>query len=103
MSASDHLSSLQFTAEQIAPMAHAVEARDAAGEVVAHLSWSHPEEPGGYTRVREGTIIMAKVDPAHQRKGVATEMLRRAREINPAVQHSPNVTDMGSAWSKARP
>lgn len=103
MSANEHLSSLQFTNEQRWPMAHEVQARDASGEVVGALSWSRPAEEGGRTNVPHGRIINARVESEHQRKGVATEMLRRAREIDPLVHHSASLTDMGSAWSKARP
>ena len=103
MSASEHLSSLQFTNEQRWPMAHEVQARDASGEVIGHLSWSRPAEEGGRTNVPPGRIIKAQVDLAHQRKGVATEMLRRAREIDPLVHHSSSLTEAGQAWSAARP
>ena len=65
---------------------------DVEGKAAALLIW-HPD----------GEIKHAVVDPSLQRRGVATEMLRRARQINPDVHHSSELSDDGRAWSEARP
>jgi GNAT superfamily N-acetyltransferase len=104
MSASDHLSRLQFKDHPEGTMAHKVEAHDAAGEVVGSLLFMRPAPEGEYQRRPVGLILKAMVHPEHQRKGVATEMLRRAREIEPAVHHDEHhLSDMGRAWAERRP
>jgi GNAT superfamily N-acetyltransferase len=104
MSASDHLSSLQFKDYPDGTMGHRVEAVDKDGEVVGSLQFVRPAPEGEYQRRPVGTILKAIVHPDHQRKGVATEMLRRAREIEPAVHHDEHhLSEMGRAWATARP
>jgi len=56
----------------------------------AHLVW-----------YRNGEINSLSVHPDHQRMGLATELLRRAREINPNVHHSPVRSPNGDAWAKS--
>lgn len=46
-----------------------------------------------------GEIQHVGVHKKYQRMGLATEMLRRAREINPNVHHSDVLTPDGKAWS----
>jgi len=43
-------------------------------------------------------IVNVWVDPARRRHGIATEMLRRAREIAPGIRHAPNPTEDGRDW-----
>lgn len=62
------------------------------GQAAAMLIW-HPD----------GEIKHAVVNEQFQRRGVATEMLRRARAINPDVHHSDELSEKGAAWAKARP
>lgn len=54
-----------------------------------HISWYHDGEVGG-----------VEVHPDHQRKGIATELYRRAKEISPHIHHSEDLTSDGAAWSK---
>lgn len=56
---------------------------------VGSVSW-HPQT---------GEIMGIYTDPEHKRRGVASELLRRARQIDPKVHHSENLTDSGRAWS----
>jgi len=47
----------------------------------------------------DGTIAMVSVSEAFQRQGVASEMFRLAKEINPDLHHSKRLTTQGSSWS----
>lgn len=47
----------------------------------------------------DGEIQNIYVHEDHRRKGLATELLRRAREINPDVHHSELLSKDGKAWS----
>ena len=57
---------------------------------VGRLSWT--DEDAG------PRIVNLWVHPDIQRRGVATEMYRRAREIAPGLRHSDNPTDDGRDW-----
>lgn len=48
-----------------------------------------------------GEILGVMVWPKYQRRGLATELLRRAQEIDPKVHHSDVLSDEGKAWSQA--
>lgn len=63
---------------------------DAKSMVAGKVSW-YPS----------GEIWFVVVFPAYRRMGLATELLRRAREVNPNVHHSENLTEDGMAWSSA--
>ena len=102
MSAGDHLSPFQFEGIDFKvtvpkrQVFYGGQIRgnhpDVEGKAAALLIW-HPD----------GEIKHAVVDEAFQRRGVATEMLRRARAINPDVHHSDVLSEEGAAWAKARP
>lgn len=66
------------------------------GKAIGQIRWLAPGNPS--VRVPVGYIFFAGVDPDFQRRGVATEMLRKAREIEPRVHHANHLTDMGAAW-----
>lgn len=104
MTASDHLSRLQFTDQPEGTMGHAIHALDESGEQVGKLEFVRPAPEGEYQRRPVGTILKAQVAIEHQRKGVATEMLRRAREIEPSVHHDTHhLTEHGRAWAAGAP
>jgi GNAT superfamily N-acetyltransferase len=65
-------------------------------EHVGHLDWGAPD-PGSKGKPE---IIGVWVDTPHQRKGIATELLRRAREITPDLQHSKLLSPEGEAWKQ---
>lgn len=52
-----------------------------------------------------GVIYKASVRPRHQRKGLATEMLKFARDKYPEadVRHSNALSEDGAAWAAATP
>lgn len=50
---------------------------------------------------RDGEIGYVVVNKRYRRMGLATELLRRAREIEPNIHHSDKLTDDGRAWSQA--
>jgi GNAT superfamily N-acetyltransferase len=60
------------------------------GEYAGHLYWD-PETH---------TIADVYVVPHWQRRGIATELLRRAREIDPYLRHSYELTPDGRAWAE---
>ena len=63
---------------------------------LGHLLW-HPTQEGGY---EGGVIRSVQVEEPYRRMGLATELLRRAREIDPGVRHSTALTPEGEAWSQ---
>lgn len=48
----------------------------------------------------DGMIRDVDVHSDHRRKGIASELLRRAREIQPNVHHSDALTPEGKAWAE---
>lgn len=63
---------------------------------VGHLHWSS----------KRGEIIDVHVHPQFRRKGVATAMLKAARDVAvktgvPSPVHSDDRSDMGDAWAKS--
>ena len=82
-----------------------------AGEIKAHhpdqrVAWAGTEREvsNGIGRISwhaDGEIGTITVDGRFRRRGLATELLRRAREVNPDIHHSRRLTDMGRAWSQA--
>lgn len=48
----------------------------------------------------DGEIAGVKVVERHRRRGLATELLRRARAFQPNVHHSETLSDDGAAWSQ---
>lgn len=60
---------------------------------VGHMTWWDDD----------GEVAMINVEPDWQRRGVASELHRRAKEITPHLQHAPENarTDQGAAWIKS--
>lgn len=54
-----------------------------------HIFWQHDS----------GEVTAIEVNEACQRKGVASELWNRAKEITPHLKHSDNQTDDGKAWA----
>jgi len=97
MTASEHLSPDQFIYEH----------KEFARMGMNRLRVNHPDIKGSAAgQIRwdtdTGEIIGVSVVAKARRQGISTELLRRAREINPNVHHSTNLTDEGAAWAKAR-
>lgn len=65
-------------------------ALDPAGYEMGRIAWREPD----------GEIIFVYTAEEHQRKGVATELLRQARARNPKVHHSADLSPEGKAWSE---
>lgn len=47
-----------------------------------------------------GEIANVAVHPDYQRRGLASELFRRAKQITPDLHHSDILTDEGDAWAK---
>lgn len=95
MSAGESLSQMQF--EHIERRGEHV--------IVAH----HPEAPsGGWDNhaghlswfADNGEVGGVEVHPDFQRRGLATEMWRQARELQPDLHHSEALTPDGQAWAR---
>lgn len=67
------------------------------GKPIGQISWLTTVNPNA--PVSEGHITRAMVHSDYQRRGVATELLRRAREVDPRVHHSQWQTSQGQAWA----
>ena len=50
-----------------------------------------------------GEIAGVMVHSRHRRKGLATELLRRAQEVDPRVHHSTTLSEDGAAFAEATP
>lgn len=66
-----------------------------SGDTVGHMLCDH-----------RGKIQSISVQPAHQRKGVATNMWNHAQELAsqgqvPAPKHSKDRSDQGDAWARS--
>jgi ribosomal protein S18 acetylase RimI-like enzyme/8-oxo-dGTP pyrophosphatase MutT (NUDIX family) len=83
------------------PQQHLLKAQLAEGHdltEVGHIRWltkDYKRPPG-----KKGEITYVFVHPRFQRRGIATELLRKARLIDPDVHHSDVLTDDGTAWSQ---
>lgn len=71
---------------------------DHEGRCIGHLKWLTKVNPSA--GISEGHITYTGVRGEYHRRGVATEMLRRAREVDPRVHHSHTLTPEGRAWSE---
>lgn len=65
----------------------AVTMRTPSGSMAGYVNWGDNDVIGNMN-VRE----------EHQRRGIATELLRRAREQRPGLQHSDRLSDDARAW-----
>jgi hypothetical protein len=74
----------------------AIHAFIADGRVkVGDLYWnSDPASPW------HAEVTWVEVNPFNRRQGIATEMLRRAREVEPKVHHSDALSRDGEAWTQ---
>lgn len=80
------------------PAQHMLKCKDADGLDVGHIRWltkDYKRPPG-----KKGEITYVFVQPEYRRRGLATELLRKARLIEPEVHHSPVRTEDGLAWSE---
>lgn len=82
---------------------HKISAVHKSGEEAGVLRWS--SVPKG-KKMPRGTITNVVVRSEHQRKGLATEMLKHAQSYSasaglPEPRHSPDRSDKGEAWAKS--
>lgn len=74
---------------------HQIQARH-DGRQVGYLQWYDPEEgPYGW---KGAYVEKVEVATDYRRKGLASEMMRRAKEITPGIQHAEKLTGDGRAW-----
>lgn len=65
---------------------------------IGGLYWcANPEGQDGFAY---GEVTWVVVNPFNRRQGIATEMLRRAREIEPKVHHSSVQSHQGREWAQ---
>lgn len=69
---------------------HTLHAHLPDGSHIGELSWFG----------EDGMIRDVDVSRDHRRKGIASELLQRAREIQPSVHHSDALTPEGKAWAE---
>lgn len=48
-----------------------------------------------------GTISTIRVHPDYQRRGLATELFRRAQEVTPNIHHSDALSEQGKDWKRS--
>jgi len=106
MSASEHLSPVQFSHHPGAPVEAGAPYTDSVtaeigGETVGRLRWAKGRQYP-WDNIN-GQIQKVGVLPEHRRKGIATGMLKYARGIDPSVKHSPDQTEDGQEWAESRP
>lgn len=65
--------------------------------LVGHLEY-YDDEDAQRHGVRPGEITNIEVDPAHQRKGLATAMFRHALDDEDRVHHSDELSEDAEAW-----
>jgi ribosomal protein S18 acetylase RimI-like enzyme len=67
---------------------NSVTMRTPEGRMAGYLTWGETT----------GEIGNVNVSEEHQRRGIATELLRRAREQRPDLQHSDRLSNKAQAW-----
>jgi len=67
------------------------------GRAVGQLSWRDDE----YTP--RGEIHFVDVRPEYRRQGIAAQMLKEAREIEPALHHSSHLSALGKKFAAGTP
>lgn len=104
MSASDNLHGIQFEHHKNAVKAYDNDKR------VGELVWrEHEGAPlGSWTsnpgyRPQPGEIWGVDVHPDYQRRGIASEMLHRAAQVEPRLHHGQGVSDEGRAFIAKHP
>lgn len=73
------------------PDDHQLRAHAPDGTEAGHITWFEDD----------GEIAGVETHPDYQRRGLATELHRRAREISPHLMHSDDRTDSGEQWVKS--
>lgn len=109
MSAHDNLGPQFHPAEQFGDGQYTFEHTHSRAFGVHILRADHPDTPRGKASAGhlrwhdDGEIANVSVLPEFRRQGLATEMLRKAKEISPNIHHSTNLIEDGPAWAKANP
>lgn len=119
MSAEGVVSPRQFSDGQRGDGLHTIMAEDHRGNYVGHIHFAHygpdpvmtsdPSRPGKFREMpgnqtpQDGVIASLDVEQSHQRRGVATELVNRAKAINPNVHHNTDLSDAGKKFAAARP
>lgn len=88
---------------------HVPEANEHTIWAINHPSgnMTDPNEPdrefaGNINWMHGGRVNDILVDPDYRRHGLATELWRRAKEIDPGIQHAPEEqSDDGKAWAQS--
>jgi GNAT superfamily N-acetyltransferase len=76
---------------------HRVEIKDDSGKTIASMEWMNDD----------GQISHLDVKPEYRRKGLATKLFQKARELSEkddsiaSPQHSPMRSEDGDAWARA--
>lgn len=73
--------------------------------IAEHPDAPHQEQWGNHVgRITwwkgDGEVANLHVEPQYQRRGVATELWNRAKQIQPDLKHSEDQTEEGSAWAR---
>jgi GNAT superfamily N-acetyltransferase len=76
---------------------HRVEARDENGNVMGSLEYVYDPYRG------TAEISYVNVNENYRRRGIATALMDKAREKEPALQHSRNMTDDGRSFASSDP
>lgn len=95
---------------------HVPEINSVTGEPTEHNLYAvhHPtgnmtdpnepdRQPAGVINwLHQGPVQWIQTEPEFERRGVATEMWRRAKEIDPKIQHGSDAenTDLGNVWKR---
>lgn len=72
------------------------------GEYIGEITWYVPNPViDDLVSVLPYEITYVFIYSTHRRRGIATELLRRAREIEPRIVHSPVRSYSGNEWAKS--
>lgn len=98
MAANDNLSGYQFGHEKNGRL-NVIKAAH-QGNDVGELSWADHRGSNALD-LSPHEVGTLEVNPAHQRRGIATHMWGMAQGIDPDVSHSASKTPDGRKWAKA--
>ena len=74
----------------------------AEGIVCRALDADDDDEIGVLVISAAGKILFVRVDPAHRRRGIATQMLKALRESGHTVTHDwDDMREDGAVWARA--
>lgn len=79
---------------------HAPEMGQPYHRITAHQPGDDSPNPAGEMRWNARAVKDVFVDPAHQRRGIATAMWEAGQQVRPRPKHSDDRTDAGDAWAK---